>query len=185
MNHLTKFLLIGTLFVGAANSAFASPITGTIDINGTAKTGGTGTITFTTNPAAATNGTGVFTTFNGPTEVKFAPTFSISAITPTTGELLFSMKNNYGYTIAFYVTNYTVSGSTYTFTGYLTLNGVNTAPGVLVDTFTSPDGNLGSEFSAQLTVTPEPNSIVLLGTGLFAACGMIAFRRRRESAATL
>jgi hypothetical protein len=185
MINLTKFLLIGTFFAATAASSFASPLTGTLDISGTAKSGAGGVINFTTNPAAAFNGTGVLQYFDGTKEIKFSTTFSIAGIKPGAGEMLFSMTKN-GFTLDFFITGYTVKGSTYTFTGYLTENGVFATDATLVEMIAgNAVGDLGNDYTAQLSLTPEPNSVVLLGSGLFAICGAIYFKRRRELVATV
>jgi hypothetical protein len=186
MINFTKFLLIGTLFAGAASTAFASPLTGTLDITGTAKAGTGGVINFTTNPAAASNGTGALQYFDGTKEIVLSTTFSLAGIKPGAGEMLFSMTKN-SYVVDFFVTGYTQSGTTYTFTGYLTQNGVATNYATLVETIQTGAADLGSNYTAELslTPTPEPSSIVLLGTGLLAACGMLSIKRRRMIAATI
>jgi hypothetical protein len=185
MINLTKFLLIGTLFAATAASAYASPLTGTLDISGTAKAGASGVINFTTNPTAAFNGTGSLQYFDGATEIKLSTTFSLAGIKPGAGEMLFTMTKN-GYTVDFFVTGYTVSGSTYTFTGYLTQNGVIATDATLVELIQgNGPGDLGNDYTAQLSLTPEPNSLVLFGSGLFAVCGAMYFKRRRELAATV
>ena len=182
MIDFTKFLLIGTLFAGATASAFASPLTGTLTIAGTAKASGTTVINFTTNPAASSNGTGALKYFDGPQEILLVTNFTLAGVTPGAGELLFGMTT-YGTTVDFYATSYTLSGASYTFLGYITENGSKVNDATLIDTFTTPDGALGTEYVGQFTLTPEPNSIVLLGTGLLAACGVITVKRRRDISA--
>lgn len=184
MMHFRKLMFIAALFVASTTTAFASPLIGSIDITGTVKAGAGGVISFTTNPAAASNGTGVLQYFNGANQINFAPTFTIAGIQPGTGEMLFSMTKS-GYIVSFYVTSFSVSGTTYIFNGYLTQNGVASSNATLVDVLgASAGGDKGNFYSAELTLTPEPNSIVLLGTGLLAACGIMTIKRRREISAT-
>jgi hypothetical protein len=186
MIDFTKSLLIGTLFAASASFAFASPLTGTLDISGTVKTGGAGgIINFTSNPTAASNGTGALQYFDGTKEIALSTTFSLAAIKPGTGEMLFSMTKG-GYTVDFFVTGYTVRGSTYTFTGYLTSNGVPYTDATLVELIQgTADGGLGNHYTAELSITPEPNSVVLLGSGMLAIGGATFFKRRRAVAATV
>jgi hypothetical protein len=121
--------------------------------------------------------------------ISFVNTFSFNGITAVTGELLF-FANLGGHPLQFYVTSYTYSGSTITFFGYITDNGGTISNATLVDKLgtvvTGPGaGNMGNYFTGTLSLTPEPNSVVLLGTGLLAACGMIAVKRRRTLTATI
>jgi len=188
MIDFTKFLLIGTLFAGFAGSAFASPITtSTLDINGTLKLSGSGSSTglnFTTDPAPATNGTGQLAYFDGSSEVVLSKTFVFSTIKQHGGELLFTMTEG-KYTVEFFVTGYTYNANTLTFTGYMSTNGVAGSNATLVDTFGSTSGDNGTSYTGELTLTPEPNSIVLLGTGLLATCGLLTVKRRRALFATI
>jgi len=181
--NFRKLLFIASLFVASTATAFASPLIGSIDIAGTVKGGAGGSINFTTNPATASNGTGALQYFNGPNKINFVPTFTLAGIQPGTGEQLFTMTVP-GYVVSFYVTSFSVTGTTYTFTGYLTQNGVASSNATLVDVLGgSAGGDKGNFYSAELTLTPEPNSIVLLGTGLLAACGIMTIKRRREISA--
>lgn len=185
MMNYTKFLLIGTLFVGATASAFASPLTtGSLDINGTENVVGSGLssgLSFTKNPTSASNGAGLLSGLNGTNDVTFSTTFTFAGIKPGTGELLFVITKG-GTTVDFYVTSYSYSANTLTFTGYATANGGQSGPAVFVEQYSSTTDHSYS-YTGELIVTPEPNSILLLGTGLLATCGMISFKRRRIVAA--
>ena len=176
--NLPKFLLIGTLFLASTSAAFASPITGSLDLTGTAKSGSGGSINFTTNPTSASNGTGVFQNFTGPNEVALSTTFTLAGIQPGAGEQLFTISK-FGYNVSFFVTSYTKTGTAYTFKGYLTENGVASSNATLVETLSGNAGSLGTDYTAELTLTPEPNSFVLLGTGLLGICGFVELKRRR------
>lgn len=183
MMNLSKLLLIGTLFAGATASAFASPIqTGTLDINGTFKlvgSGATSGIDFLVDPTSSSSGTGLFTNLNGTNDVQLSTNFTFSQIKPGTGELLFTIVKG-GTSVNFMVTSYSYSATTLTFTGYLSANSGQSAPATFVEQLKST-GDKTYSYTGELVVTPEPNSILLLGTGLLATCGMISIKRRRTA----
>lgn len=189
MIDLRRFLLIGTLFAATASSAFANPMStangSKIDMSGTVKVVGSGATTgllFTTNPETASGGTNGLSYFNTGS-IILSNTFTFSEIKPGKGELLFSTTAD-GNTLQFYVTGYTYAGNTLMLTGYLSDNGVAGTNATLVDILGSSAGDRGSHYTGELTTTPEPSSIVLLGSGLIAVCGMFSVRRRRIMQAT-
>jgi hypothetical protein len=181
MMNFTKFLLIGTLFAAASASAFASPLTtGTLDIDGTMKVVGSGKtsgLDFTSDPVSATGGTGLLAPLDGSNNIAFSNTFTFSNVKPVTGELLFTITKN-GFVGEFYVTSYSYNSTSLTFTGYVTGNYGITDNATFVETIDGT-GDKGLSYTGELTITPEPNSVLLLGTGLLATCGMISLKRRR------
>ena len=187
MMNFTRFLLIGTLFAGATASAFASPITtGTLDIDGTFKVTGSGPtsgLDFLNDPTSATSGTGILTNLSGTNDVQLSTNFTFSQIKPGTGELLFTITKGPS-VVEFMVTSYSYSSTTLTFTGYLIGNNGQSAPATFVDQLTLT-GDKNYNYAGELVVTPEPNSILLLGTGLLATCGMISLKRRRMIGVTV
>lgn len=153
-----------------------------IDISGTVKTSSSGLIY--SSPASATNGTNGLAFYDGANSIILSNTFTFAGVKPGVGELLFTSASH-GTTLGFFVTGYSFSGGTVTFTGYVTANGVAGSNATLIETLGAvADAGKGNYYTGELTLTPEPNSIVLLGTGLLAACGMMAVRRRRTIGVT-
>jgi len=183
MMNCTKFLLIGTLFAGATASAFASPLTtGSIDIDGTYKvtgSGGSSGADYTANPTSATNGTGILAGLDGFDNVVLSQTFTLTNIKAGAGELLFTISKG-GSVVEFFATSYTKSGSTFTYTGYLTANNGQSSLATFIETEGASDGDQGNFYDGVLTVTPEPSSVVLVGTGMLFAGGMFISLRRRS-----
>ena len=193
MKNFLKVLTFGAMLAASSSLAYASPLSGTVTIDG-----GNGAITPGTLSSATTSitfapgleytigGTGSFTgnaitslpfpPGSGIEFVTFVPTFTIpnTAGNPFPGATLLTF-NVSGVPQTFTVTSVTTApnGSLY-FYGTLGSN-----PGNAVYVLTPGTDGLG-EFSGTLTVTPtpEPSSLILLGTGLAGAAGMM-FRKRR------
>ncbi len=197
MKTFFKVLTFGVMLAASSSLAYASPLSGTVTIDG-----GTGAITPGVLTSATTSitfapileftigGTGSFagnaiTQFppfppgSGIEFVTFVPTFTIpnTAGNPFPGATLLTFNVN-GVPQTFTVTSVTTApnGSLY-FYGTLGSN-----PGNAVYVLTPGTDGLG-EFSGTLTVTPtpEPSSLILLGTGLAGAAGLMLRKRRALS----
>ena len=188
MKHIAKILAVGAVLAASAPLALAGSIYGQISMSGTDSytSGPTYDITFT-NPASvggAVTGTigTYFTDGNAVTMTNFSYSSGFSPLT------VFSTTEG-GETLSYYLSSesYALNGAgdlTITGTGWFHETGTtNYMPTFANFDLTSQGGGTGKEavtFSnTSVALTPEPSSLILMGTGLLSSAAMMIRSRRR------
>jgi hypothetical protein len=192
MKNLLAILSVGVLLIAGSVNAHADSMSGTLDIAGhpgsispVPFSSSTSSITFASGKEFADGtvpDTGGY--FNVPdlSNVAFVSTFNFNQ-TPAgfASALMFTFTQN-GSPDSFYATK-----AVYDALGNIYFYGTLSQDGTAASFEITPNGSENGNFTGTLTVppvspTPEPSSLILLGTGLFGAVGVMYRKRRGEIA---
>ena len=189
MKALAKFLCLGAMLAAIVPAAKADPVNNISFSGGDTYNLNTGDVTF--NHASVDAANGIFSPFANAavtfynfnymtTKIPFDLVYAKASSTLSAYFEVMSLKYTVGPVDASGARSLDVRGVG----EYFVSNGT-TIPNGTFDFTTQGDGdgtvNVSFSDTNSLNVTPEPNSLMLLGTGLVSTAGMLLRRRRNAS----
>ena len=185
MKVIAKFLCIGALLAATTSIAKADPLNQISFAGGDTVNTTTGAVAFYDfNGGAAGNAfTGAATGIFAPFASGAATFHDFNYLTTSVPFTLISDVVSPSLSAIFSVTNFSAVNSAMGLNivgvgNYLVSNGNTISNGTFQFTTQNTGGQVTFSDTNSVALTPEPNSLMLLGTGLVSAAGMLVRRRR-------
>lgn len=184
MNNFAKLAALGAVLAASAPLAFATPISGSVSVNemvGGSVTFNDTSISFNPDSGRISNAMGTTSSYQGLLATLSNFTYATAdgttlfTVTDATGTLSYTLTDA---TVAFYSASLgllDVTGD-----GIFSQTGYSDTAGSFLLT-ASNNGVTDFEITSTAAATPEPNSLLLMGTGLLGAAGLLVSRRRNAS----